>query len=225
MTSFAWGDGMWAEVADMRGLLVVASVSLAVGLIVSVPRFWTGDVGATWGTASEQRGADATEIEVTPKAIIQPPEGPCAVLLAPASGEPLLPVFIHPFEAEALVEALHQSDAEADQSPTFTADGVLLALIDALGGRLEKVRIETPQPLNSRGSLHVRMPSGTRVLTAPGAIVLAIALFSSTPLTIDRAGLKAWGMARQEIESLIESLSRTEDGRTAAEQTPGAIGL
>ena len=69
------------------------------------------------------------------------------------------------------------------------------------------------------------MPSGTRVLTAPGAIILAIALFSSTPLTIDRAGLKAWGMARQEIESLIESLSRTENGRTAAEQTPGAIGL
>lgn len=209
----------------MRGLLVVSCAALAFGVAVSVPRFWAHGVGALTGAASEQVAPDAAEVEVTPRAIIQPPEGPCAVLLAPASGEPLLPVFIHPFEAEALVEALHQSDAEADQSPAFTADGVLLALIDALGGRLEKVRIETPQPLNSRGSLHVRMPSGTRVLTAPGAIVLSIALFSSTPLTIDRAGLKAWGMARQEIESLIESLSRTEDGRTAAEQTPGAIGL
>ena len=199
-----------------RGLLGVALGTLLAGLCASAPLFFRAGQARHEG----EEGTASDEVGLALHGILQAPDGQCAVLFMDAEGALILPIFIEPAEAAALLAAI-----EAPNSPQPSADRLALALIDRLGGRLEQMRLDSPEPLKSRGSLLLRGPSGRFSLPAPGALVIALALFTSTPLTIDRAGLEAWGMSQRDFEALIGALRDSDQGAQPSAPRQRSLGL
>lgn len=199
----------------MRALLGTAVAALILGIAISAPIFWWAGHGAP----AAQGTAD--EVALTLQGMLHAADGPCAILFAPDSGDLILPIFIQPFEAAALLEEIRAPNDR--QRPT--TDRLALALIEGLGGRLEKMRIETPEPLKSRGSLFVRGPAGELVLPAPGSLVISLAFFTAVPLTIDRRGLEAWGMSQRDFESLLASLHGGDGADARPRDAPTSVDL
>ncbi|MDR0966641.1 MAG: hypothetical protein LBM75_09125 [Myxococcales bacterium] len=204
----------------MRGLLRVALVTLVLGSIVSVPLFWKARTDAV----SSDRSSD--EVVLVLHGILRTSDGQCAVLFTPDSGEHVLPIFIQPFEAETLFEMLRVPN---DREQQLSSDRMTLALIDKLGGQLEGLRIETPEPLRSKGRLLLRGPSGRFALSAPGFLVISLALFTTATLSIDRAGLEAWALSKRDFQALLDSLERGAQAQERSERNtvdpaPGSSG-
>lgn len=170
--------------------LVVASV-LAAGLLA---------LGLAWsqGQEASASGAAGNTVELHVRAVIGSEDGELnAVMLVPEAGDPILPVFVEPAEAAAIVARLKD---EEDGTP-HPADAVR-SMMDSLGGTLERVSIEDIEPLASQGRLYLSQGNKRFDLPASGAICIEIAIVEKVPLVVDREMLERLGVTREELERM-----------------------
>lgn len=125
-----------------------------------------------------------------------PDRGLHAVLLSPGEGDLVLPVFVEEAAARVISARL------ARRAPPAGGD-LLERSIRALGGRVERVVLDGPDPRSVQGLLTLDRGRDSIDLSAAAADSIGLALSAQAPLLVERRLLAESGLAREQVGALL----------------------
>jgi len=104
------------------------------------------------------------------------------IVLRELHGERVLPIWVGIFEANAI-----QLQMEGVQTPRPMTHDLLKAIIDELGGHLERIVVCDLRDNTFYATLHVLSPSGPRVVDARPSDAIALALRTGARIFVEEA--------------------------------------
>jgi bifunctional DNase/RNase len=126
--------------------------------------------------------------------VAEPPGERRVVLLAEASGERLLPVWVGQYEGDAIAISLVQAEAPRPLTFAFAA-----RLLEAAGGQLQQVRINRLAEETFYAEVVLDSTSGTRTIDARPSDAIALALATRAPIRVAAEVMDQAGRTPEEL--------------------------
>lgn len=141
------------------------------------------------------------------------------VVLSPTEGDPLsLLLLVEPSEASAITARL-----KGQSSKVPTGADALGPTIRSLGGKLQRVIIESAEPLASEGRMVVTQGQRAVELQAPAPDSIAVAVESEVPIFAPAKLLQGVGFSPEELEQIQREAE--QDGLGGSGRPEDDLGL
>jgi RNA polymerase sigma factor (sigma-70 family) len=157
-------------------------------------------------TSSEFIDVEVQDVRAVPLA--EPPGERRVVLLAEASGERLLPIWVGQYEGDAIAISLVQAEAPRPLTFAFAA-----RLLGAVGGHVQQVRINRLAEETFYAEVVLDSTMGTRTIDARPSDAIALALVTGAPIRVAAEVMEQAGRTPEEL-----SQSRPAESRSARER-------
>lgn len=157
-------------------------------------------------TGSEFIDVEVQDVRAVPLA--EPPGERRVVLLAEASGERLLPIWVGQYEGDAIAISLVQAEAPRPLTFAFAA-----RLLGAVGGHVQQVRINRLAEETFYAEVVLDSATGTRTIDARPSDAIALALVTGAPIRVAAEVMEQAGRTPEEL-----SQSRPAESRSALER-------
>jgi RNA polymerase sigma factor (sigma-70 family) len=140
--------------------------------------------------------------------VAEPPGERRVVLLAEATGERLLPIWVGQYEGDAIAISLVQAEAPRPLTFAFAA-----RLLGAAGGQVQQVRINRLAEETFYAEVVLDSTLGTRTIDARPSDAIALALVTGAPIRVASDVMEQAGRTPAEL-----STSRPAESRSARER-------
>lgn len=157
-------------------------------------------------TSSEFIDVQVHDVRAVPLA--EPPGERRVVLLAEASGERLLPIWVGQYEGDAIAISLVQAETPRPLTFAFAA-----RLLGAAGGQVQQVRINRLAEETFYAEVVLDSTIGTRTIDARPSDAIALALVTRAPIRVAAEVMEQAGRTPEEL-----SQSRPAESRSARER-------
>jgi len=167
-----------------------------------------------WELWSEDMTAEGSEFidvqveDVRAVPVAEPPGERRVVLLAEATGERLLPIWVGQYEGDAIAISLVQAEASRPLTFAFAA-----RLLGAAGGQVQQVRINRLAEETFYAEVVLDSTLGTRTIDARPSDAIAMALVTGAPIRVASDVMEQAGRTPAEL-----SESRPAESRSARER-------
>jgi hypothetical protein len=158
-----------------------------------------------------EKGSDFIEVQVEDVravSLAEPPGERRVVLLAEATGERLLPIWVGQYEGDAIAISLVQAEAPRPLTFAFAA-----RLLGAAGGQVQQVRINRLAEETFYAEVVLDSTMGTRTIDARPSDAIGLALMTGAPIRVAAEVMDQAGRTPAEL-----SKSRPAESRSARER-------
>jgi hypothetical protein len=167
-------------------------------------------------TAEDKEFIDVQVEDVRAVPVAEPPGERRVVLLAEATGERLLPIWVGQYEGDAIAISLVQAEAPRPLTFAFAA-----RLLGAAGGHVQQVRIHRLAEETFYAEVVLDSTLGTRTIDARPSDAIAMALATGAPIRVASDVMEQAGRTPAELSTARPAGSRS--ARERADQIRAVV--